>query len=164
LCPLVDEVDKVDHSFEALLLEILSAWQITVPKLGTIRATTIPFVVLSSNEERRLGDPLRRRCLYLRFEYPTVEREREILSVRSSTESLRLRGQLAGLAHALRGWNMEKPPSERSSKFGLALLTQLRVRGHGERCHRNKYGVNKKQSDFRVRRCRVSPSHDGHSF
>ncbi len=108
---LVDEVDKVDQSFEALLLEILSAWQITVPKLGTIRATTIPFVVLSSNEERRLGDPLRRRCLYLRFEYPTVEREREILSVRSSTESLRLRGQLAGLAHALRGWNMEKPPS-----------------------------------------------------
>lgn len=108
---LVDEVDKVDHSFEALLLEILSAWQITVPKLGTIRATTIPFVVLSSNEERRLGDPLRRRCLYLRFEYPTVEREREILSVRSSTESLRMRGQLAGLAHALRGWNMEKPPS-----------------------------------------------------
>ena len=108
---LVDEVDKVDHSFEALLLEILSAWQVTVPKLGTIRATTIPFVVLSSNEERRLGDPLRRRCLYLRFEYPTVEREREILSVRSSTESLRLRGQLAGLAHALRGWNMEKPPS-----------------------------------------------------
>jgi MoxR-like ATPase len=108
---LVDEVDKVDHSFEALLLEILSAWQITVPKLGTIQATTIPFVVLSSNEERRLGDPLRRRCLYLRFEYPTVEREREILSVHSSTESLRLRGQLAGLAHALRGWNMEKPPS-----------------------------------------------------
>jgi MoxR-like ATPase len=108
---LIDEIDKVDQEIEALLLEILSAWQITVPKLGTIRATTIPFVVLSSNEERRLGDPLRRRCLYLRFEYPTVEREREILSVRSSSESLRLRGQLAGLAHALRGWNMEKPPS-----------------------------------------------------
>jgi MoxR-like ATPase len=108
---LIDEVDKVDQSFEALLLEILSAWQVTVPKLGTIRASTIPFVVLSSNEERRLGDPLRRRCFYLRFEYPTVEREQEILAVRSSSESLRLRGQLAGLAHALRGWNMEKPPS-----------------------------------------------------
>lgn len=108
---LIDEIDKVDQEIEALLLEVLSASQITVPKLGTIRATTIPFVVLSSNEERRLGDPLRRRCLYLRFEYPTVEREREILSVRSSTESFRLRGQLAGLAHALRGWNMEKPPS-----------------------------------------------------
>ena len=108
---LVDELDKVDHNIEALLLEILSAWQITVPKLGTIGASTIPFVVLSSNEERRLGDPLRRRCFYLRFEYPSVEREREILAIRSSSESLRLRGQLAGLAHALRGWNMEKPPS-----------------------------------------------------
>jgi len=108
---LVDELDKVDHNIEALLLEILSAWQITVPKLGTIGASTIPFVVLSSNEERRLDDPLRRRCFYLRFEYPSVEREKEILAIRSSSESLRLRAQLAGLAHALRGWNMEKPPS-----------------------------------------------------
>lgn len=108
---LVDELDKVSQEFEALLLEILSAWQITVPKLGTITARAVPFVVLSSNEERRLGDPLRRRCFYLRFEYPTVERETEILSVRSQNDSPRLRGQLAGLAHALRGWNMEKPPS-----------------------------------------------------
>ena len=108
---LVDEIDKVDQSIEALLLEILSAWQITVPKLGTIRATSVPFVVLSSNEERRLGDPLRRRCFYLRFEYPRVEREREILTIRSNSESSHLRHQLAGLAHALRGWNMEKPPS-----------------------------------------------------
>jgi len=108
---LIDELDKVDQEFEALLLEILSAWQVTVPKLGTIAATTVPFVVLSSNEERRLGDPLRRRCFYLRFEYPTVQREIEILSVRSGSDSPQLRGQLAGLAHALRGWNMEKPPS-----------------------------------------------------
>jgi MoxR-like ATPase len=108
---LVDELDKVDHAFEALLLEILSAWQVTVPKLGTIRAETVPFVVLSSNEERRLGDPLRRRCLYLRFEYPTVEREVEILTVRSASQEPALLGQMAGLAHALRGWNMEKPPS-----------------------------------------------------
>jgi len=108
---LVDELDKVDHQFEALLLEILSAWQVTVPKLGTVKAATIPFVVLSSNEERRLGDPLRRRCLYLRFEYPTVERETEILAVRSTSPDPALRGQLAGLANALRGWRMEKPPS-----------------------------------------------------
>jgi MoxR-like ATPase len=108
---LVDELDKVDHAFEALLLEILSAWQVTVPKLGTIQAETVPFVVLSSNEERRLGDPLRRRCLYLRFEYPTVEREVEILTVRSASQEPALLGQMAGLAHALRGWNMEKPPS-----------------------------------------------------
>jgi len=108
---LVDELDKVDHAFEALLLEILSAWQVTVPKLGTIKAETVPFVVLSSNEERRLGDPLRRRCFYLRMEYPTVEREAEILAVRSTTKDPALRGQLAGLARALRGWSLEKPPS-----------------------------------------------------
>ena len=108
---LVDELDKVDHAFEAMLLEILSAWQVTVPKLGTIRAETVPFVVLSSNEERRLGDPLRRRCLYLRFEYPTVEREVEIFTVKSASQESALLGQMAGLAHALRGWNMEKPPS-----------------------------------------------------
>ena len=108
---LIDELDKVDHEFEALLLEILSAWQVTVPKLGTIKAETVPFVVLSSNEERRLGDPLRRRCFYLRFEYPTVEREIEILTVRSTSQDPALRGQLAGLASALRGWRMEKPPS-----------------------------------------------------
>lgn len=108
---LVDELDKVDQAFEAMLLEILSAWQVTVPKLGTVKAETIPFVVLSSNEERRLGDPLRRRCFYLRFEYPTVEREAEILAVQTQGQSEPLRAQLAGLARALRGWNMEKPPS-----------------------------------------------------
>lgn len=129
---LVDELDKVDHSIEALLLEILSAWQVTVPKLGTIQATTLPFVVLSSNEERRLGDPLRRRCFYLRFEYPTVEREQEILAVRSSSDSLQLRGQLAGLAHALRGWNMEKPPSIAEM---LDLARALEVLGVEEISH-----------------------------
>lgn len=108
---LVDELDKVNHEFEALLLEILSAWQMTVPKLGTVKAETYPFVVLSSNEERRLGDPLRRRCFYLRMEYPTVEREAEILAARSTTQCPALRGQLAGLARALRGWSLEKPPS-----------------------------------------------------
>ena len=108
---LIDEVDKVDQAFEALLLEVLSAWQITVPKLGTVEAETVPFVVLSSNEDRRLGNPLRRRCLYLRFDYPTVEREVEILAARSADQDTPLLGQMAGLAHALRGWNMEKPPS-----------------------------------------------------
>ncbi len=129
---LVDELDKVDQGFEALLLEILSAWQVTVPKLGTINAITVPFVVLSSNEERRLGDPLRRRCFYMRFDYPTVERETEILSVRSPTRSPRLRGQLAGLAHALRGWNMEKPPSIAEM---LDLAQALEILGMEEIAH-----------------------------
>lgn len=123
---LVDELDKVDHGFEALLLEILSVWQITVPKLGTIHADTVPFVVLSSNEERRLGDPLRRRCLYLRFEYPTVDREVEILAARSPNQDAALLGQMAGLAHALRGWNMEKPPSIAEM---LVLAQALEVMG-----------------------------------
>ncbi len=121
---LIDELDKVDQEFEALLLEILSAWQVTVPK--------VPFVVLSSNEERRLGDPLRRRCFYLRFEYPTVERETEILSVRSGSDSPQLRGQLAGLAHALRGWNMEKPPSIAEM---LDLARALEILGTEEISH-----------------------------
>jgi len=129
---LIDEIDKVDQGFEALLLEILSAWQITVPKLGTITAATIPFVVLSSNEERRLGDPLRSRCFYLRFEYPTVERETEILAVKSKSDSPGLRGQLAGLAYALRGWNMEKPPSIREM---LDLAQALEILGMEEISH-----------------------------
>ena len=129
---LIDELDKVDQEFEALLLEVLSAWQVTVPKLGTISAVTVPFVVLSSNEERRLGDPLRRRCFYLRFEYPTVERETEILSVRSRSDNPRLRGQLAGLAYALRGWNMEKPPSIAEM---LDLARALEILGMEEIAH-----------------------------
>jgi MoxR-like ATPase len=107
---LVDEIDKVDDGFEALLLEILSEWQITIPRLGTVTAKTIPFVVLTSNEERPISDPLRRRSFYFRFEHPTVSREREILALRT-TGSAEIRSQLAGLARALRGWSLEKPPS-----------------------------------------------------
>ena len=80
---LVDEIDKVDKDFEATLLEILSVWQLSIPRLGTVDAVTIPFTVLTSNEERRLGDPLRRRCLYLRIEHPTAEREGEIVALRT---------------------------------------------------------------------------------
>jgi MoxR-like ATPase len=108
---LIDEVDKVDEGFEALLLEILSEWQISVPKLGTIKQKSVPFVILTSNEVRRLGDPLRRRSFYLRVEFPTVEREADILRVRSTTSNAKLQRLIAGLAHALRGWQMEKPVS-----------------------------------------------------
>ena len=108
---LIDEVDKVDEAFEAMLLELLSAWQISIPKLGTVKHKSIPFVVMTSNETRSLGDPLRRRSLYLRMEHPTVERETQILAARASTEDPLLRRQMAGLARALRAWSMEKPPS-----------------------------------------------------
>jgi MoxR-like ATPase len=111
---LIDEIDKVDQEFEALLLEVLSEWQISIPKLGTVKAKTIPFVVLTSNEERQIGGPLRRRSFYVRYEHPTVEREQEILSLRASTTMQgknNSHGQIAGLARALRGWSLEKPPS-----------------------------------------------------
>jgi MoxR-like ATPase len=108
---LIDELDKVDHAFEATLLELLSVWQLSIPKLGTIRARSIPFVVLTSNEERRIGDPLRRRSFYLRVEHPTAEREAEIVALRTPDSTRDFHAGMAGLAKALRGWSLEKPPS-----------------------------------------------------
>ena len=108
---LIDEIDKVSQEFEAELLEILSEWQISIPKLGTIKAKSRPFVVMTSNEERRIGDPLRRRSLYLRFEHPTIERETRILELRATSQESEVHGELAGFAHALRGYKLEKPPS-----------------------------------------------------
>lgn len=108
---LIDELDKVDHAFEAMLLELLSVWQLSVPKLGTIQARSIPFVVLTSNEERRIGDPLRRRSFYLRIEHPTPERAAKILQLRTPEASAEFHQGMVGLAKALRGWSLEKPPS-----------------------------------------------------
>ena len=93
---LIDELDKVDHAFEALLLELLSVWQLSIPKLGTIKAKSVPFVVLTSNEERRIGDPLRRRSFYLRVEHPTAEREAEIVALRTPDSSLRFHAEWPG--------------------------------------------------------------------
>jgi MoxR-like ATPase len=108
---LIDELDKVDHAFEAMLLELLSVWRLSIPKLGTIEAKNIPFVVLTSNEERRIGDPLRRRSFYLRVEHPSAEREAQIVALRAPDSSRELHAGMAGLAKALRGWSLEKPPS-----------------------------------------------------
>src|SRR5579884_508261 len=108
---LIDEIDKVSEEFEAELLEILSDWQLSIPKIGTIKAKSRPFVVLTSNEVRRIGDPLRRRSLYLRFEHPSIERETQILEKRTAQSHPELHGQLAGFAHALRGYTLEKAPS-----------------------------------------------------
>jgi MoxR-like ATPase len=108
---LIDELDKVNQAFEAMLLELLSVWQLSIPKLGLIKAESVPFVVLTSNEERRIGDPLRRRCFYLRVEHPTPEREAKILQLRIPEASAEFHQGMAGLAKALRGWSLEKPPS-----------------------------------------------------
>lgn len=108
---LIDEIDKVDSAFEAMLLEILSVWQLSIPKLGVVRASSIPFVVLTSNGERRIGDPLRRRSLYLQVEHPSPQREAQILRLRTPHRSADFHFEMAGLAKALRGWSLEKPPS-----------------------------------------------------
>jgi MoxR-like ATPase len=123
---LIDELDKVDHAFEALLLELLSVWQLSIPKLRTVKARSIPFVVLTSNEERRIGDPLRRRSFYLRVEHPTAEREAEIVALRTPDSSREFHAGMAGLAKALRGWSMEKPPSVSEI---LDLVQALKVLG-----------------------------------
>jgi MoxR-like ATPase len=114
----VTEIDKVSEQFEAELLEILSEWQISIPKIGTIQARSKPFVVLTSNEVRRIGDPLRRRSLYLRFNHPTVEREAAILESRTTWTDSELHTHLAGFARALRGYTLEKPVW---SKYSNAL-------------------------------------------
>lgn len=123
---LIDEIDKVDHAFEAMLLELLSVWQLSIPKLGTILAKSIPFVVLTSNEDRRIGDPLRRRSFYLRVEHPAAEREAEIVAMRTPEAGAEFHAGMAGLAKALRGWSLEKPPS--ISEI-LDLAQALRILG-----------------------------------
>src|SRR5579859_8266509 len=88
-----------------------SVLQLSIPKLGLVKADNIPFVVLTSNEERRIGDPLRRRSFYLRVEHPAPEREATILRLRTPQQSPEFHRGMAGLARALRGWSLEKPPS-----------------------------------------------------
>jgi len=108
---LIDEIDKVDYAFEAMLLELLSAWTLSIPKLGTIHATSIPHVFLTSNQERRLGDPLRRRSFYLVIGHPTAEREAAIVARRTPKASTATHRFIAGLAKSLRAYTMEKAPS-----------------------------------------------------
>lgn len=108
---LVDELDKVSEEIEAMLLEAFSDWQLSIPELGTIEATTIPIVIITSNEERRLGDPIRRRCLYIRVEHPTPELEAVIIANRIPDAAPEFHREVAGLARAFRNYSLEKPPS-----------------------------------------------------
>jgi MoxR-like ATPase len=108
---LIDEIDKVDYAFEAMLLELLSVWTLSIPRMGTVRATSIPCVFLTSNQERRLGDPLRRRCFYLVVEHPSAEREAVIVARRTPHADAATHRFIAGLARSLRAYTLEKPPS-----------------------------------------------------
>ena len=108
---LVDEIDKVDFEFEALLLEVLSDFQVTIPELGTVAAVRRPYVVLTSNNTRELSEALKRRCLYLHMDYPDVERERDIVLARVPGVSEALADQLVRIVRSLRQLDLRKPPA-----------------------------------------------------
>jgi MoxR-like ATPase len=108
---LIDEVDRVEVETEALLLEILSDFQVSIPELGTMKANTQPLVFLTSNNTRELSEALKRRCLFLHIDYPDSEREREILSARVPGLSTHLAGQVAKVARSIRSLDLKKAPS-----------------------------------------------------
>ncbi len=108
---LIDEVDRVELETEALLLEILSEYQVSIPELGTVRAQQIPMVFLTSNNTRELSEALKRRCLYLYIGYPDVERERDIILARVPGISTALAEQIAQVVRSLRTLDLKKAPS-----------------------------------------------------
>ena len=108
---LIDEADKTDVEVEALLLEVLSDFQVTIPELGTLTATRRPFVVVTSNATRELSEALKRRCLYLHLDYPTPERERDIVLAQVPDIEPALAEELARTAATLRTLELKKSPS-----------------------------------------------------
>jgi MoxR-like ATPase len=108
---LIDEVDRVEVETEALLLEILSDYQVSIPELGTITATQIPLVFLTSNNTRELSEALKRRCLYLHVDYPQLEREREIVLAKVPDITEHLADQVARIVRSIRQLDLKKAPS-----------------------------------------------------
>ncbi len=108
---LVDEVDRLEVETEALLLEVLSDYQVSIPELGTITASQVPLVFLTSNNTRELSEALKRRCLFLPLDYPDVERERRIVVTKVEGVSEHLAEQVARVVRSLRGLDLGKPPS-----------------------------------------------------
>ena len=120
---LIDEIDKTDQEFEAMLLEVLSDFQISIPELGVIEARTHPVVVLTSNNTRELTEALKRRCLYLWLDYPAVEREMEIIRLHVPDLDERLGRRLVEVVHMVRQLDLKKPPSiAESIDWARALL------------------------------------------
>jgi MoxR-like ATPase len=127
---LIDEIDRADDEFEAYLLEVLSDFQITIPEIGTYRATEIPVVVLTSNRTRDVHDALKRRCLYHWVEHPSFEREVEIVRLRVPQVHERLARQVASAVERLRTMHLYKPPGvaetiDWATALGTLGVTQL---------------------------------------
>jgi MoxR-like ATPase len=120
---LIDEVDKTDQEFEAMLLEVLSDFQISIPELGVVEAATHPIVVLTSNNSRELTEALKRRCLYLWLDYPEAEREIEIVRLHTPELDERLARRLVEVVGMVRELDLKKPPSiAESIDWARALL------------------------------------------
>ena len=124
---LIDEVDRADEEFEAFLLELLSDFQVSIPELGTITATSIPYVVLTSNATRELSDALRRRCLYHYVDYPDVERETRIIMARVPGAGATLSLQIARMVEAVRKEDLRKVPGIAETLDWAAALIGLDV-------------------------------------
>jgi MoxR-like ATPase len=121
---LIDEIDRADDAFEAFLLEVLSEFQVSIPEIGTVRAEHPPFVVLTSNHTRELGDALRRRCLYLYIEHPSIEKEVRIIKSRCPEAGGALSTEVARFLAALRKLGLVKAPGiAETLDFTRALLT-----------------------------------------
>jgi MoxR-like ATPase len=125
---LIDEIDRADDEFEAFLLELLSDFQVSIPELGTIKATSIPHVVLTSNGTRELSDALRRRCLYHYVDYPDVEREARIIMARINGASASLSLQIARMVEGIRKEELRKVPGVAETLDWAAALVGLDVR------------------------------------
>ena len=125
---LIDEIDRADDEFEAFLLELLSDFQVSIPELGTIKATSIPHVVLTSNGTRELSDALRRRCLYHYVDYPDVEREARIIMTRIAGSSASLSLQIARMVEGIRKEELRKVPGVAETLDWAAALVGLDVR------------------------------------
>jgi MoxR-like ATPase len=108
---LIDEVDRLDLETEALLLEVLSDYQVSIPELGTVEATQIPLVFLTSNNTRELSEALKRRCLFLHIDYPTLEREREIVLAKVPGISEHLAEEIVRIVRSIRSLELKKSPS-----------------------------------------------------
>ena len=125
---LIDEIDKADEEFEAFLLELLSEMQVTIPEVGTIRAKTIPFVVLTSNRTRPLSEALRRRCAYLYIQYPSLEKEVAIIRAKLPNVNEHLALQVAQAIHDLReNQAILKKPSIAETLDWVAALEALGI-------------------------------------
>jgi MoxR-like ATPase len=122
---LIDEIDRADEEFEGYLLELLAEFQITIPELGTVRATQPPLVILTSNRTREVHDALKRRCLYQWIDYPSFEKELAIVQARMPGAGLKLAAQVTALVQQLRGLELYKVPGVSETLDWVAALVAL---------------------------------------